>query len=108
MHWDAEEDSWGWLSSVPDFQTRGVASYEALARIMGIDPIPDVEEARQLAEYRRLIEQGAAQSDAATRLRRTLEQHFGPQHPEILECNRLIRLQALRQQARDKGKFGNA
>lgn len=78
-------------------QTRGVASADVLAAIMGVDPIPDVAEARQLAEYQALIQQNLHVSEAGQALRQALDAHFGPDHPVMRECERLIRLQAFKQ-----------
>jgi predicted ATP-binding protein involved in virulence len=104
MHWDAEEDSWGWLSSVPDFQTRGVASYEALARIMGINPIPEVEEAQWIADYTAAIENGTHDDAQGRALREKLLAFYGADHPVMLDADRLIRFQSfkLRKQMANK------
>lgn len=102
-HWDEGAQSWCFDAVVPDFQTKGVASYEALARIMGIDPVPDVEEARWLSDYRKLIEQGKYIQGDAIELREKLKAHFGPEHPELLECDRLIRLMEMKRKIREKG-----
>jgi predicted ATP-binding protein involved in virulence len=75
----------------PTFQTRGVVSADILAAIMGVDPVPKVEEAEWLSEYRAFIEQGQFGSDKALALRHKLISHFGEQHPLMLDCNRLIR-----------------
>ena len=100
--WDADEQSWRYDAETPSFQTKGVASYEALARIMEIDSIPDVPEARWLAEYRQHIEQGKPNIDQARVLRQKLENHFGAEHPELLECDRLIRLLDMKIKIRKK------
>ncbi len=39
----------------PIYQTKGVASSDVLAQIMGIDPIPQIREAQQLSMYKQLI-----------------------------------------------------
>ena len=78
-------------------QTRGVASADVLARIMKVDPVPDVPEARQLADYHRLIQQNLHESDDGQVLRQALNTHFGPNHPVMHECDRIIRLQAFKQ-----------
>lgn len=78
-------------------QTRGVASADVLATIMGVDPIPDVAEARQLAEYQTLIQQNLHLSAPGQALRQCLDVHFGSDHPVMRECERLIRLQAFKQ-----------
>lgn len=77
-------------------QTQGVASSDVLAEVMGIDPVPDVEQAHQLSEYMALIQQDLHDSVQGLALRVLLDQHFGAKHPLMLECQRLIRLQAFK------------
>jgi len=84
------------LSTVTQ-QTRGVASADVLAEIMGVDPIPDVPEARDLSTYHGLIQQNLHESDGGKTLRSKLDAHFGPDHPVMLDCNRMIRLQTFKQ-----------
>ncbi len=84
------------LVEEPLWQTRGVASGDILNHIMGMGSVPDVAEARELSDYRALIQQGLHQSEAAQHLRALLEQHFGGQHEEIIECDRLISLEAFK------------
>ena len=80
----------------PLLQTRGVESADVLAVVMGVDPIPQVEESKKLSAYRALIEDGKAESPDALALRGRLVSHFGERHPVILECDRLIRFQQFR------------
>jgi predicted ATP-binding protein involved in virulence len=80
----------------PKFQTKGVESADVLAAIMGVDPVPQVEEAKELSEYRSLIEDGAAGTAKAVTLRKKLVEHFGHDHPLILDCDRLLRFQAFK------------
>lgn len=80
----------------PLLQTRGVESADVLASVMGVDPIPDLEEANLLSGYRALIEDGHAQRPDAVELRQRLNAHFGEGHPVIQECERLIRFQKFR------------
>lgn len=77
-------------------QTQGVASSDVLAEVMDTDPVPDVEASRQLSHYMALIQQNLEDSDEAQQLRVALNQHFGADHPQMLECQRLSRLQALK------------
>lgn len=77
-------------------QTQGVASSNLLAEIMGTDPVPDIEIAKQLSDYQALIQQDLEGSAEAQHLRVLLEQHFGADHPQLLECDRLLRLQTLK------------
>lgn len=78
-------------------QTRGVASSDLLAQIMGVDPIPDVPEARMLSEYHALIQQNLHEGTDGKALRTQLDAHFGTNHPVMRECDRMIRLQAFKQ-----------
>jgi predicted ATP-binding protein involved in virulence len=80
----------------PSFQTRGVESADVLAVIMGVDPVPRVPEAAWLREYRGMIEDGLAAAEEAAVLRGRLVEHFGPQHPVMLACDRLVRFQQFR------------
>lgn len=90
--------------SEPQWQTRGVASSDLLARIMGVDPVPHVPEALQVSDYQALIQQNIHASPEGHVLRTRLEAHFGTEHPVIRECDRLIRLQAIKQRLpRDLG-----
>jgi len=78
---------------VPKFQTRGVESADVLTFIMGVHPVPQVEEARLLSEYRALIEDHKADTPEALEMRQRLIAHFGNQHPIMIDCDRLIRFQ---------------
>lgn len=74
-------------------QTKGVASSDLLAQIMGVDPIPNVPEARMLAKYHALIQEDLYESAEGASLREELVRHFGKNHPVMRECERMIRLQ---------------
>ncbi|WP_077999173.1 AAA family ATPase [Edwardsiella tarda] len=80
----------------PQWQTKGVASADVLASIMGIDPVPNVPEAQALSRYKQMIEMDQLSSPDADQLREQLLAHFGANHPLMLECGRLIRLQAIK------------
>ena len=82
-----------WTASAPAEQTRGVESADALHGAMGVNPVPPVEEAKQLDDYRALIENGEHETQPGQSLRKQLVQHFGPDHPLIRDCDRLIRFQ---------------
>ena len=75
-------------------QTLGVASSDLLAEIMGVNPIPDVEQARWVSGYHALIQQNLHMESTGQKLRRQLVAHFGENHPVLRECDRLIRLQS--------------
>jgi predicted ATP-binding protein involved in virulence len=84
------------LMEIPQFQTRGVVSADVLTEIMGVDPIPQVEEAQWVSNYQELIEDGLGEEDEALCLRTKLIEHFGNEHPIILDCDRLLRFQAFK------------
>jgi predicted ATP-binding protein involved in virulence len=98
MDWNQEERHWDSQAQTPGFQSKGVASTDVLSAVMGIDPVPEVEEAKKLARYRELIEKGEKDSAEATTLRENLLSHFGPEHPVMLDCDRLVRLQEFKAQ----------
>lgn len=84
------------VAETPLTQSRGVASAEIMAALMDVDPVPDIEESRWLSEYKAMIQQNLHNMPEAETLRRKLEQHFGSQHQELLECDRMIRLAAMK------------
>lgn len=75
-------------------QTLGVASSDLLAEIMGVNPVPNVEQSRWVSDYHSLIQQNLHLESEGLNLRRQLEAHFGAHHPVLRECDRLIRLQS--------------
>lgn len=77
--------------STPKFQTRGSESTDALLQIMQVAAMPDVPEAAWLNDYRVMIEEGREDTAVAKVLRERLVKHFGLEHPQILDCDRLIR-----------------
>lgn len=87
----------------PTFQTRGVESADVLAAIMGVDPVPLVEEAEELRRFRKLIEDGQTERPEVTALRRHLLDHFGAQHPVMLDCARLERFVAFKHRRQQEG-----
>ena len=84
-------------AEMPSLQTQGVASSEILANVFAVDPIPEVEPAEQLAEYNALVQQGLWKTTTGEELRRELIDHFGEDHPVILEVDRLIRLREMKE-----------
>lgn len=84
------------MITTPLLQTRGVESADVLASVMGVDPVPQVQEARDLSEYRAMIEDGKSGTSEAIELRTRLDKHFGEKHPVMVECERLIRFQKFR------------
>jgi len=82
-----------WTADNPKEQTRGVESATALAGVMHVDPIPPVQEARDLSRYQQMIQLRQHDSEEGQKLRTVLDLHFGPRHPLVLDRDRLIRLE---------------
>lgn len=80
----------------PKFQTRGVESADILAAIMGVDPVPQVEEARLLSEYRALVQEDRSQTNDGQQLWGRLVEHFGEEHPVIQEIETMRRLEGFK------------
>jgi predicted ATP-binding protein involved in virulence len=83
-------------SEIPGLQTQGVSSSDILAQVMGVDPVPDEVAAHRLREYKALVQQNQQEAELARSLRQQLEQHFGSEHPAMVECDRLISFQAFK------------
>lgn len=77
-------------------QSKGVASADVMADLQLVDPVPDVEEAHWLTEYKMLINQSEHENSEGVALKEKILKHFGETHQEWLECERLIRLQAMK------------
>ena len=101
---DIDETTGKPVTSVREFhvQTQGVASSTVLAQVMDTDPVPDIEPAQWLSRYQALIEQGSQESADGVELRSRLMKHFGEDHPAMLECDRLVRLQSYRNSLRSR------
>lgn len=84
------------IPEIPSFQTRGVESADVLARVMDVDPIPQIEPARWLSDFRALIQTGEDTSADGRRLFEQLVTHFGAEHPVLVEVEALRRLQEFR------------
>lgn len=84
------------VAIIPNQQTLGVASNDVLAAIMDVDPVPDVEQARMLSQFRSMIQQGNHENEEGQILKNKLDAHYGVNHPLILECDRMIRLEAMK------------
>ena len=74
------------IAVTPSFQTKGVINADVLSYIMGIDPVPPVQEAEWIDDYIELIETGKADSDAAKNIWGKILYHFGNDHPLTLDC----------------------
>lgn len=77
----------------PKYQTRGVESADILAKIMGVDPVPQVPESVALHEYRALVQADDFSSEQAESNWQELIGRFGKEHPVLTDIEVLKRLQ---------------
>lgn len=82
----------------PAFQTRGVESADVLAKVMDVDPVPQVEQAQWLSDYRAFVQTGELESPSARTLWDKLVNHFGREHPVLTEVETLRRLQEFKRE----------
>jgi predicted ATP-binding protein involved in virulence len=80
----------------PKMQSKGTTSADVMAEIQHVDPVPNIDEAHWLTNYKKLIVQNEHDSDDGEALKEKILNHFGESHQEWLECERLIRLQAIK------------
>jgi predicted ATP-binding protein involved in virulence len=85
-------------TSKPEFQTLGDESAAVLARVMEVNPVPDVESARLLSHYRALVQSSQDQSADAHKTLDKLLAHFGEGHHLMQETAILRRLQEFKRQ----------
>lgn len=94
-----------WKSVCPSEEVKGLESQIALSEVMGVDPVPPLEESRWLAEYMAKIESGSHEDARANELRKQLEAIYGEAHRILRDADRLIRFQAMRhRRAREQGE----
>lgn len=84
------------LAEPASVQSLGVTSADVMAELQGVDPIPDVEEAKWLVTFKQLIEQNEHNGSDGQSLKEKILKHFGEAHQEWRECERLIRLHAMK------------
>lgn len=79
------------IVKTPEFQTKGVASSDVLAEIMGTNCIPEnVKEARWVRSFYECLAIG--DREKADGVLEKLIRHFGKNHPVIDDCNGQIRI----------------
>lgn len=80
---------------IPSFQTKGVTSADILARIMETNSIPeDIKEAQWVDQFSEHISD-QNKAEAAKVLEKIIN-HFGEQHPVVLDCESQIRIAEMR------------
>lgn len=90
----------------PEFQTRGVQSADILAHIMETNSIPDVEEAREVNIFSSLLLSN--KKEEATKVLNTLVDHFGEDHPVILDCRNQIKIYEMKERVRQRREAKNS
>ncbi|MFA7441127.1 MAG: AAA family ATPase [Sphingomonadaceae bacterium] len=85
-----------WHAVHPAQEVKGMESAVALNDIMGVDPVPPVEEAGWVSDYIAMIESGSHESPEGKVLRQKLVERYRQQHPVMLNADRLIRFQAFK------------
>lgn len=93
---EIEGDSTVNRAIIPSAESRGISSSSLMAELQGVDPIPNVEEALWLSEYKNLIVQRLHEETRGVDLKEKILKHFGENHYEWRECGRLIRLQIMK------------
>ncbi|PFG08821.1 MULTISPECIES: AAA family ATPase [unclassified Marinobacter] len=96
---------------IPTMQSRGVASNDVMAELQGTDAVPNVEEAKWLQDYKALVTSNQLTPEQANRkqaLMTNIIAHFGDDHPEWLECQRIERLQAMKAKLAGKLSAGKS
>lgn len=90
-----------WSTGERFLETKGVESSSALIDVMGVSQVPPVVEADWRNDYTAHIEDGTNESENGKRLRIQLIEHYGVQHPIILDFDRLIRFQSFKQRRKE-------
>lgn len=90
-----ESDEGTFITKKPELQTRGVMSSDILERIMGTSSIPDVKEYKALNKLHQYIQEDKYNTVVAQDLLKELKEHFGDEHPEIFNCEKLIEIREL-------------
>lgn len=88
-----------WEAQAPVEEIKGVESTVALSDIMGVNPIPPVDEAKWLVDYTDKIEDGTHEDKEGRALRAKLIDLYGERHAVLLDVDRLIRFQAFKLRA---------
>lgn len=80
----------------PAFETLGVESGDVLGQVMGVDPIPRVEQSAWVSRYRALLQEGQHLGAEGLALRGKILDHYGEVHPVLQELTALERLYAFK------------
>jgi predicted ATP-binding protein involved in virulence len=84
--------------ATPHQQTQGIDSADVLSKVMDVHSRPDVPPARWLSEYRAMVQTGEHESGDGRRLWAKLVDHFGTEHPELLQIDTVRRFHIFKRQ----------
>ena len=90
----------------PEFQTKGVQSADILARIMETNATPDVAEAHDVDKFSSLLL--ANQKEAADKVLKELVDHFGEDHPVILDCLNQVKIYEMKERVHKRREANNS
>lgn len=83
-------------TKAPNQEVLGLESTIALNDLMGVNPIPPIDEAQLIANYTVAIENGQHDSANGRELRTKLLAIYGAAHPVLIDADRLIRFQGFK------------
>lgn len=89
------------ISETPTFQTKGVMSTDILSRIMDIDPVPLVEEAKWVHQYYEMIANDEENLTSGLNIWGKILNHFGKKHPVVIGCENAIRLKSMKNRIKE-------
>lgn len=82
--------------SRPSYQTKGIESADILARLMNVDPVPQLQESQWLSDYRALLQTTRYDTTEGKALWTKIVAHFGADNPVLIEFETLRRFQEFR------------
>jgi predicted ATP-binding protein involved in virulence len=85
-----------WQAKAPNQEILGLESAIALNYVMGVNPIPKIDEAQLIADYTAAIESGTHDNPEGQALRTKLFAIYGAAHPVLIDADRLIRFQSFK------------
>lgn len=79
------------VAAIPTARTYGRSNAEVMQSVMGVAPEPILPESQDLKRYMAMIEQADWRDDAVVKLRVSLEQALGADHPALIRADMVIR-----------------
>lgn len=94
---DSETGEFISTANRPLTENLGLPCSDVMAQLQDVDPIPDVEPAQWLKKYKTFIVQNELDTSEARDIKKNILDHFGEKHQAWHECERLIRLQTMKE-----------